>query len=80
MTRELLFHYHLPAGHGHQKRRSTGGSGLWLRRWVLANICEKNTRALPEISVTHKVYTDTQGVWDAMLNQTDLSGNQNKNK
>ncbi|KJA17358.1 hypothetical protein HYPSUDRAFT_46567 [Hypholoma sublateritium FD-334 SS-4] len=29
---------------------------------------------------THKVYTDTQGVWDAMLNQTDLSGNQNKNK
>ncbi|KAF8887759.1 PARP-domain-containing protein [Infundibulicybe gibba] len=29
---------------------------------------------------THQVYTDSEGVWDAMLNQTDVSSNQNKNK
>ncbi|KAH9486025.1 Poly [ADP-ribose] polymerase 2 [Psilocybe cubensis] len=29
---------------------------------------------------THQVYSNTEGVWDAMLNQTDVSGNQNKNK
>ncbi|PPQ92485.1 LOW QUALITY PROTEIN: hypothetical protein CVT25_010430 [Psilocybe cyanescens] len=29
---------------------------------------------------THQVYSNEQGVWDAMLNQTDVSGNQNKNK
>lgn len=31
-------------------------------------------------TATHQVYTSAHGVWDAMLNQTDLSGNQNKNK
>ncbi|KAF8954823.1 poly polymerase catalytic domain-containing protein [Flammula alnicola] len=29
---------------------------------------------------THQVYSNDEGVWDAMLNQTDVSGNQNKNK
>ncbi|KAF8958954.1 poly polymerase catalytic domain-containing protein [Flammula alnicola] len=27
---------------------------------------------------THEVYSDAEGVWDAMLNQTDVSGNHNK--
>ncbi|KAG6903003.1 hypothetical protein C0995_008576 [Termitomyces sp. Mi166 len=29
---------------------------------------------------THMVYTDGTTVWDAMLNQTDVSGSENKNK
>ncbi|KAG5715912.1 Poly [ADP-ribose] polymerase 2-A [Termitomyces sp. T112] len=29
---------------------------------------------------THMVYTDGSTVWDAMLNQTDVSGSENKNK
>ncbi|RDB29175.1 Poly [ADP-ribose] polymerase 2 [Hypsizygus marmoreus] len=29
---------------------------------------------------THQVYVNDEGVWDAMLNQTDVSGNSNKNK
>lgn len=30
--------------------------------------------------LTHRVYEDHSGVWDAMLNQTDISGNTNSNK
>ncbi|KAF9485628.1 PARP-domain-containing protein [Pholiota conissans] len=30
--------------------------------------------------ITHQVYSDGGEVWDAMLNQTDISGNSNKNK
>lgn len=29
---------------------------------------------------THQVLSNESGVWDAMLNQTDVSQNQNKNK
>ncbi|KAK0464174.1 PARP-domain-containing protein [Armillaria novae-zelandiae] len=29
---------------------------------------------------THQVYANDEGVWDAMLNQTDISGGSNKNK
>ncbi|KAF5377298.1 hypothetical protein D9615_006389 [Tricholomella constricta] len=29
---------------------------------------------------THQVYANEESVWDAMLNQTDVSGNENKNK
>ncbi|EPQ61114.1 PARP-domain-containing protein, partial [Gloeophyllum trabeum ATCC 11539] len=29
---------------------------------------------------THQVYADAEGVWDAMLNQTDISGSKNSNK
>lgn len=29
---------------------------------------------------THQVYVNEEGVWDAMLNQTDVSAGQNKNK